>query len=464
MTKTNSGLLNIFSFFNFTIIFYYIAACVSNILFIKTLIIKIIAKCYNKQHMKSDLKKDYFWNTIGVFLQNAVSPLLLIVITRINGIYDSGMFSFTFSIAIIFWSLSMWGGRTYQVSDIKGEFSNKSYIMVRLILALGVFFIAIMFAMVNHYDSLKAGVLISLVLFKSVESIADSLHGVMQTNKKLYIAGYSLIFKFIVGVCLFVAVDLMTRNIFLSCVSLLFVNILITLAYDLLITNKLENVVIKFKDINYCIGQAFDIMRRCAPVFIVTFLAIFSLNIPRYFLDMFHREEIGYFGILAMPITLIVLLMSFVLQPNVVNLAYLLKRNDYVNFRKLVNRIMIITGLIGFAILLGTLLFGVQILELIFGVKFSNYWLALIVIVIGGVVNALLSILINMLIVMRRIKAQLFVLLITNIALVFTSIIFIPIYGLLGGVCLFCFVNFIQLAILFVIFNNVLRCKDEKEN
>ena len=75
--------------------------------------------------MTKSVRKDYFWNTLGALLQSALSPLLLIVVTRVNGIDDSGIFSFAFSVAIIFWALGMWGGRTYQVSDTKGILDSK---------------------------------------------------------------------------------------------------------------------------------------------------------------------------------------------------------------------------------------------------------------------------------------------------------------------------------------------------
>lgn len=82
--------------------------------------------------MKQNIKKDYLWNTIGVLAQNAISPLLLIVVTRLNGVDDSGLFSFAFSLALIFWAIGIWGGRTYQVSDVKHEFTPQSYIFVRI--------------------------------------------------------------------------------------------------------------------------------------------------------------------------------------------------------------------------------------------------------------------------------------------------------------------------------------------
>src|ERR671933_3019483 len=110
--------------------------------------------------MEVSLKRDYIWNTTGVLAQNAISPFLLIAVTRVNGIYDSGLFSFAFSVAIIFWVLGMWGGRTYQVSDVTREFSHRSYIMVRLLLAVFIIVAAIAFVWFNRYDADKSSIIL----------------------------------------------------------------------------------------------------------------------------------------------------------------------------------------------------------------------------------------------------------------------------------------------------------------
>ena len=75
-----------------------------------------------------NIKKDYLWNSLGSLLQSAISPVLLIIITRLNGIDDSGLFSFALSLSVVFWAVSLWGGRTYQVSDVKREFSSGGYV------------------------------------------------------------------------------------------------------------------------------------------------------------------------------------------------------------------------------------------------------------------------------------------------------------------------------------------------
>lgn len=403
------------------------------------------------------MKRDYLWNTLGVFAQNAISPLLLIAITRINGIYDSGIFSFAFSMAIIFWAFGMWGGRTYQVSDVRKEFSSRSYIVVRLILSIFMIIGALVFAAVNQYDLNKTGIIVALVLFKVVESIADSIYGILQVNGQLFVTGKSLLYKGFVGLALFVAVDLLTKSILLGSLAIVVVNILFVVFYDIKITSRLEDIRIKTSQVKFYLKDSMVIMRRCSPVFAVFFLAMFSLNIPRYFIDMYHAEQVGYFGILAMPITLVALIMSFILQPNIVGLSHYYQEQKYDIFQKTVKGLVLVTALIGLLILFAAFLVGLPFLNIVFGLDFDGYKTALMIMVAGGIANALVSVFINILVVTRHFKAQFYILLLSNILLTVLSLFTIKNYGLLAGVGLFAFINAVQVLLLIVAYNSVLR-------
>jgi len=407
--------------------------------------------------MQNDIKKDYFWNTLGVFLQNAISPLLLIVVTRINGIYDSGIFSFAFSVAIIFWAIGMWGGRTYQVSDVKQEFSHRSYIALRIILGAAVLVGAVIFSLVNHYDMTKSCIIIALVLFKIIESVADAIHGVLQVHGRLFIAGKALMYKAIGGFIAFTLIDLLTRDILLSALGIVFVNMIITICYDARLTEKIEDITIKLHESKSYFVHAVTIMKRCFPVFIVVFLAMFSLNIPRYFIDLYNESQNGYFGIIAMPVTLIVLLMTFILQPNVVKLSELLNRGKVREFNRIVLKVGGATLLIGLIILISAFLVGVPLLHIIFAVDFSDYKLPLMIMIAGGVANALVAVLINILIIMRRFKGQFYILTITNALLVLLSVGFVKTHGLVGGVSLFAVANVIQVMLFVILYNVILK-------
>ena len=400
-----------------------------------------------------DQKKDYIWNSIGSFLQSAISPILLIVITRLNGVGDSGLFSFAMSLSVVFWAISLWGGRTYQVSDVKKEFSSGDYIVVRFISSLIVAVFSISFCILSGYDLIKTELIMVLVSFKILESIADSMYGVLQIHNKLYIAGISLTMKSVFGFMLFTLVDVLTKNIVYGALSIFIVNIIVIIFYDIPQMKHVETVNLAKKNI----VQAGRIMKKTAEVFVVVFLTMFSLNIPRYFLDKYHSDQIGYFGIMAMPITLLTLFISFVLQPNVVNLSELLKRKKIKEFTKIVNKIDFITFTLGILFVISSYLIGVWVLNTVFGIDINNFRIDLTIMVIGAVANAFVSIYVNLLIILRRFKGQFYTLLVTNILAVVLSIYLIDKLAMLGSVLVFMIISFLQAIILLFIYKRSLK-------
>lgn len=408
-------------------------------------------------------RRDYFWNTLGVFLQNAISPLLLIIITRINGITDAGIFSFAFSVSLILWAIGMWGGRTYQVSDVKHEFTSASYITVRLLTSIGILALALLFSVLNYYDSTKTILIIVLVVFKIAESLADVMYGIQQTHGHLYLAGRSLTYKMIVSLIVFIGLDLLTKDMVISSLGLVLVNVLIIAFYDIPNTRRLEVIEGLWTRFTQNAKHAGAIMRRCLPVFIVVFLSMFSLNIPRYFIDIYQPHELGYFGIIAMPITLIVMFMLFILQPNVVELSSLLERRKIAAFKKTVRTIIYIAMVGGILALVATYFIGVWFLNIIFGVDFEPYKSPLLIMVVGALFNALVFIYINVLTIARQLKGQFYILLVSNIALVCFSAMLIKQTGIIGGAILFLATNIVQFVLLTLVYERTLaKSGDEK--
>ena len=74
-----------------------------------------------------ELKKDFIWNTIGSLVHAFNSLFFLIIVTRINGIENAGIFSYGFVISGIFLTASAFCGRNYQITDADNEFDNNTY-------------------------------------------------------------------------------------------------------------------------------------------------------------------------------------------------------------------------------------------------------------------------------------------------------------------------------------------------
>jgi transcriptional activator amrA len=404
-----------------------------------------------------NIKKDYLWNSLGSLLQSAISPVLLIVITRLNGIDDSGLFSFALSLSVVFWAVSLWGGRTYQVSDVKREFSSGGYVAVRFIASLIVAISAVVFCVLNGYNATKTGLIMILVTFKILESIADSLYGVLQIHHKLYVAGISLTMKAMLGFAAFMAVDIVTKNVIYGTLAILLVNVLIIFLYDILWVRRVEVINVSKKLCKEYIAQAVAIMKHTSAVFVVMFLTMFSLNIPRYFLDKSHPDQIGYFGIMAMPITLLGLFISFIIQPNVVNLSELLVKRKLKEFAQVVSKMNHITFGMGVLSVVLSYLIGVWVLNVIFGININNFQLDLTIMVIGAAANAFVSIYVNLLIIMRRFKGQFYTLLLTDILAVVVSMCLIERLAMLGSVLVFMMISLLQVTLLLVIYKRSLK-------
>jgi O-antigen/teichoic acid export membrane protein len=406
---------------------------------------------------KNTLRKDYFWNTLGVFFQNGSTILLLVIITRINGIEASGLFSFASAVAIVLFAFGLWGGRLYQVSDIKREFDHRSYIVARVLLGMTMVIGAIAFSVVNGYDVYKSFVIILLVLFKAIESVADSVYAVMQVHGNLSNVGKSLFYKSVLGITLFLIIDLITGNLILSSVAIIAVNVVFFWLYDTYIAKKSADIKIKSVSVGKHVREAVSILRRTVTIFAVTFLATFSINIPRFFIDKFDNDQIGYFGIIAMPVTLIGLVMSFILQPNVVQLTKLYSRAQYDGFQSIVNKIIAATFAIGIIVALGAYIIGVPVLSAVFGLDFGSHKTELMVMVAGGIVTALVAVFINLLTIMRKFKAQFYTLLLTNVLLAVVSVFLVQLHGILAGVLLFMAISVIQAAVLAMAYHLILR-------
>jgi len=407
--------------------------------------------------MTQNIKKDYFWNTLGVLAQNAISPLLLIAVTRVNGVGDSGLFSFAFSLAIIFWALGIWGGRTYQVSDAKREFTPRSYVVLRVVLSVVMIIGSIAFCLINGYEPVKTATILALVIFKAIESIADAIYGILQVHGRLFITGKSLLLKAVLGSIVFIVVDVYTKDIFLGSLGIVGANLLVMLAYDLPNARKFDKVSIPLSHLTTLFKEALVIMKRTWPIAVVILLSMFSLLIPRYFVDSYHEEQIGYFGILAMPITALGLIITFIMQPNIVRLSQQFSRKYYEKFHGIVTSLLIWAGVVGVFILIATYFIGTQVLELVFGVDFSGYQLVLIIMVLGAVLNAYVTIYINILTIMRHFKGQFYTLLVSNICLVVVSVVLVKAYGLVGAVTLYTLTNLVQAIILSGVYKTLLR-------
>lgn len=139
--------------------------------------------------------KNFIWNIFGTGLNSFNSLFFLIIVTRINGMNDAGIFSIAYSTALILYTIGLYSGRLCQVTDIENKVKDKDYIVNRMITCILMIVLAIGFVLMKQYTPYKMGIFILLSIYKATEAFGEILYGIMQKNELLYQSGQSLTIK-----------------------------------------------------------------------------------------------------------------------------------------------------------------------------------------------------------------------------------------------------------------------------
>ena len=169
--------------------------------------------------MKSEtnVKKDFILNTIGTSINAFNSLFFMIIVTRVNGVSDAGIFTFAFSTAALFQIIGMYSGRIYQVTD-NTKTSNEDYLVNKIITCSIMIFISILFILLRGYTGKKILVILILCIFRMLEDFSEVIYAYFQKQCQLYKVGISLILKNILGLVIFIIVDIITKNLIYSTV------------------------------------------------------------------------------------------------------------------------------------------------------------------------------------------------------------------------------------------------------
>jgi len=398
------------------------------------------------------MRKDVFWNSIGTATWSFLSLFLLIIVTRVNGLEDSGIFSFGFAFALIMFTVACYGGRTYQVSDHNNVFSTNAYIALRLYTSLAVIAMSMIFILTNGYEFQKAVVILLLVLHRVFDAGSDVLYGIMQKKQHLYVAGKSLFFKSALSLLTFLAIDAATGSLLLSTLSLPLISLTFLVCYDIPHAKSLEKITIraKFSGID-------KILKSTFLPFAIAVMGLIFVNLARYFIDIYHPASQGHFGILIMPLSLVILLFSFILTPAVLHLSdsYHARRLTIMN--QLVMKITATMVVASIPIYLATYFFGVPLLHLLFGVSFEPYVIDIILVITIGLAISLTSLFTNIAVIARKLYATAIIYTASIALLAFLCTLLVESYKIRGAIIAYVIVSVVQMLAMGAYYFYLLR-------
>ncbi|MFG6319437.1 MAG: hypothetical protein K1W33_06265 [Clostridia bacterium] len=411
--------------------------------------------------MKTENKKfakDFIWNTLGTGLNSFNSLFYLIIVTRINGMNDAGIFSIAYSTALILYTIGLYSGRICQVTDTENKVKDKDYILSRVITCVLMIILGVGFLLIKQYSTYKTTVFILLCIFRATEAFSEIVYGIMQKNELLYRVGQSLTIKSAVGIALFLIIDLCTHNLILSCVSIIIVNILVIIIFDfILISNKLID---KSSKVDF--NNVLMIFKSEFFVFANSFLGIYVLNAPKYAIDSYLTEELqAIYGYIVMPGTVMVLFAQFVVLPFLNKLKELYAVRDFKNFKAIVRKVKMCVLAFGIFAVLSAYFLGPEVLGIIYGENLKAYRLDLALIIGAYIFYSISYVNLVVLTTMRNTFSQFIVYIITAIIALVGSKIFVQNFGIHGG-AISCATTLVLQFIMYTILTMVTVNKVEK--
>lgn len=390
--------------------------------------------------------KDFIWNAVGLTFNAFNSLFFLIAVKLINGMNDAGIFTYAFALCTLFYVLATYFNRPYQVSEYKHHFSFNDYLTCRIILSIISFIVIFAISLISGFDTYKILVIILLLTFRVIESISDCFYGAIQKQGKLYQTGISLTIKALIGLVIFILVDIITKNLLISIIALTLVNIFFLIIYDLPNFRKLYTDKIKLTA-----QKTRKILKICFPIFLFSALSIYLSNCQKYILTYFEPNDIQtIFGILIMPATIISLVGAYLINPSINILSNLHIQKNYISFSKVTKKIfstIIISGIIIFAV---AFIIGIPIINFIFQINLNSYKPLFLIVMLAAIFFAICMIISSILTVLEKIKQQSIFYIITAIISTIISIFAIINFGIAGAIYSF-LISSIILLICYIV-------------
>lgn len=340
--------------------------------------------------MKFDLSvqakkgNEFLWNLIGGMANASTTVILLIATTQIVGDKEAGIFSLAIANAQLFITLGNFGIRPYQATDFYKKFEFNIYYTHRIITCTLMIAISLLYCFVNQMGGMKLAAVVLFTVLKMVDAYADVFEGYMQQIGRLDLAGFALFFRTLMYSVAYVVCLIFTQNILLSAMAA--IGVAAVCVYIMLFLPVEENSGVHIKWNRALLWQ---LTKDCFSLFLVLFLMIYLVNAPKYAIEnLMSDEQQTYYNIIYMPAQIINLMSAFAFKPLLTTIKKYWEGNAYKKFIRLLLLLIVWIGGITLAAISLASLWGISILQFVYGTDLQGLDGALRIILIGGGFNA----------------------------------------------------------------------------
>lgn len=403
----------------------------------------------------SNFRKNFIWNILGTGFNAFNSLFLMILVTRINGVDDAGIFAIAFSTACIFYVIGTYAGRIFQVTEADKCISDKDYIINRAMSFFIMMICTFFFIIIRRYDVYKATIFLLLGLFKGLEAFSDVMYGILQKNDLLYKVGQSYFIKAILTIVPFAIIDIITHNLILACTVIILMWVLIIIFYDIPAVKRAVN---NQEKINW--RNSIKIFKSGFFVFAITFLGLYILNAPKYAIDSYLESSMQtIFGIIVMPATAISLFGQFIFHPFLMNIVNLYRENKMDELNKIIRKLITYTAIVGIVSSILAYVAGIPVLNFIYGIDLSDYRIHLVIIIVAATLYNIGGTYVSILTTIRKTFIQFIIYICISVIAIVVSNLLTKSYGINGATIAYFLLMFTYIVSYAITANIILNKK-----
>ena len=333
---------------------------------------------------RSQLGRDYLWNTAASLMTSLATVVMLLVVTRTAGIRAAGVYSLAIAVGQQFQTLGMYEVRTYHVTDLRHRFTFGTYLATRIVTVALMLAGIVGYAMVSGDGGSDVLLIVLVASLRVFDAFEDVYVCELQRVGRLDLGGRACFWRALSTTASFSGMLVATGNLLVSTVVSLVVSLVVMVGVYLPPSRGLFPLRPTWDPRR--VGQ---VLLACLPLFGASFISMYLSNAPRFAIDRYlDPTQQGYFAILFMPAVTINLMSLVIFRPLLTRMAGLWVQGDRPGFRAVVNRGLLATAGAFVVVGLVTYVAGVPILGLVFGKDVSAFSVELMVLVAGGAMNA----------------------------------------------------------------------------
>lgn len=346
-----------------------------------------------------NIKKNIAWNTIGSVTYSICQWIITILVVYISTYEDAGYLSLAMTTSSSFSTIALFSMRNYQVSDVKGEYSQNEYVGSRITTCILAFVCCAIGAFFGN-SLYQVLCIVSFMLVRIVEAFVDVLHGENQKFNKYDYIGKSYLLRGVLTAVSFSIGLFVTKDILITLFIMAICNLLVALLFDWRLTSKLETIkpVLFSKLVK-------ELLIKCLPLVIFTFLLSLENLIPKNVLQqLLGTEQLGIYSTMASPTLIVQVFASVVFSPLLPEFSKVYYAEKFDEFRNKLRKVFFGLLIMAAGVTVLAMIFGRLGLRLLFGQSILEHYYMFMPIVWVTILTAFIWIISSLVIVIRRIK------------------------------------------------------------